>query len=108
MFSVPVFVTLPLLREPFSVKLPELVAVADAKSVADAVAAVAMLNVPPLTAVSEVVPAFRVNEPETTFAMALLPVPLRVNEPPSSEPLNVATPPTLTVPWVNALVNAKS
>ena len=95
------------MSDPLNVKLPALVAVAEAKSVADAVAAVARLNVPPLTAVSEVVPAFKVKEPETTFAMALLPVPLRVKEPPSSEPLNVATPPTLTVPWVNALVRFK-
>ncbi|NBV87627.1 MAG: hypothetical protein EBS01_15470, partial [Verrucomicrobia bacterium] len=39
--------------------------------------------------------------------MLLLPVPFSVNAPPSSEPLNVAAPPTLTVPWVNALVSAK-
>jgi len=107
MFSVPVLVRLPLLSEPLSVKLPALVAVAVSKLVAFAVAAGAMLSVPPLTADNEVVPAFRVNEPETTFAMLLLPVPLSVNEPPSSEPLSVATPATLTVPCVNALVSAR-
>ena len=95
------------MSDPLSVKLPALVAVADAKSVADAVAADAILNVPPLTAVNEVVPAFNVNEPETTFAMLLLPVPFSVSAAPSSEPANVATPPTLTVPCVNAFVSAR-
>ena len=97
------------MSEPLIVNEPALLAVAESKlvAVADALPPT-MLNVPPLTTANEVVPAFSVNEPETTFAMVLLPVPLSVNEPPLSEPLNVATPPTLTVPWVNALVNAKS
>jgi len=95
------------LSEPLSDKLPAFVAVADAKFVADAVAAAAILNVPPLTAFNEVAPAFNVNEPETTFVIVLLPVPLSVKEPPSSDPLKVATPATLTVPCVNALVNAR-
>ena len=106
MFSVPMLVTLPLLSEPLIVNEPALLAVAESKLVADALPAM-MLNVPPLTTANEVVPAFSVNEPETTFAMVLLPVPLSVNEPPLSEPLNVATPPTLTVPSVNALVSAR-
>ena len=69
MVSVPVLVRLPLLSEPLSVKLPALVAVAVSKSVAVAVAADAMLSVPPLTADNEVVPAFNVNEPEATFTI---------------------------------------
>jgi len=95
------------LSEPLNVKMPALVAVAVSKLVAVAVAADAILNVPPLTALNEVVPAFNVNEPETTFAMLLLPVPLSVSDAPSSEPLKVATPATLTVPCVNALVSAR-
>jgi len=107
MLNVPVLVRLPLLSDPLNVKLPALLAVAVSKLVAVAVAAVAMLNVPPLTAFNEVAPAFNVNEPETTFVIVLLPVPLSVKEPPSSDPLKVATPATLTVPCVNALVNAR-
>ena len=105
--NAPVLVNRPLLSEPVSVRLPEFVAVAEAKSVAVAVAPEPMLNVPPLTELNDVVPAFNANAPETTFTMLLLPVPFSVNEPPSSEPLKVATPPTLTAPWVNAFVSAK-
>jgi hypothetical protein len=66
-----------------------------------------MLNVPPLPELNDVVPAFNANAPDTTVTILLLPVPFSANEPPASEPLKVATPPTLTAPWVNAFVNAK-
>jgi hypothetical protein len=96
--NVPVFVSTPLLSDPFKVRIPEFVAVAEAKSLAVAVAPEMMLSVPPLTAFNAVVPAFNVNKPETTFPMLLLPVPFSVKAPPLSEPLNVAAPRTLTVP----------
>jgi len=101
MVNVPVLVKVPLLSDPLKVKLPAFVAVATAKSVADAMAVEAMLSVPPLTADNELVPAFKVNEPDTTLAMLLLPLPLSVNDPPSSDPLKLRFPATATIPPVS-------
>ena len=101
MVNVPVLVKLPLLSEPLSVKLPALVAVAVSKLVAFAVAADAMLSVPPLTADKEVVPLFRVNEPETTFTIVLTPEPEIDKVAPSNEPPKLRLPATATVPVVS-------
>jgi hypothetical protein len=88
------------LSEPLSVKMPELVAVAVSKLVAVAVAAAAILNVPPLTALNEVAPAFRANEPETTFTIVLTPEPEIDRVAPFNEPPKLRLPETVTVPLV--------
>jgi hypothetical protein len=101
MLNVPALVKTPLVSAPLRVNEPLLVAVADAKLVAVAVAPVAMLRVPPLTALNDVVPAFNVNTPEFTLLITLEPNPEMANVAPASDPPKLKLPLTTTVPLVS-------
>ena len=107
MLSVPVFVNTPLLSEPLNVNEPAFVAVANAKSVADAVPA-STYSVPPLIAPIVALPPAPDNRsvPLLNPPMLLNPAPVIPTEPPLM-PVNVAVPPMLNVPVLNPVPNTR-